>query len=191
MENREPSGLPESEKTKFQEHYQQQRLPVDLEEKVVTALKERKFFQYLFFQRHTYLKPAVMLGLALLLFFSGVWFGLRNEKSPVANVGNPYLLLLFNPPGFVESASHAKEYDEWFHRLNDKAATGEELQDKGWHISLVNDKPAIANEFSDAGKPSGFFIIHAASEKEALAVAATCPHVKYKGVVSVFPIQKN
>lgn len=191
MENNELPDLPEAEKAEFQQRYQKQPLPVDLEDKVVAALREKKLFGWRVFQQHPLLKPFATVMLAGLLFFLGLWFGLRKEKPPVVDIGNQYLLLLFNPPGYDAGTSHAKEYGEWFRRLNDKAATGEELKEKAWRISLVNNKPVVENEFSDAGRPTGFFIIHAASEKDALATAADCPHVKYNGVVTVRPVQTN
>lgn len=191
MDNNELPGLPENEKTEFQQRYQKQSLPVDLEDKTVAALREKNLFRWHVVQRYPLLKPLATAMLAVLLFFAGMWFGLRKEKPPVADIGNQYLLLLFNAPGYDAGTSRAKEYGEWFRRLNDRAAMGEELQEEAWRISLVNHKPAVESEVSEAGKPTGFFIIHASSEKEALATAAACPHVKHNGIVTVYPVQTN
>ena len=37
--------------------------------------------------------------------------------------------------------------------------------------------------------PAGFFVIAARDEREALAIARTCPHLRYGGTVSVRPIE--
>jgi hypothetical protein len=44
---------------------------------------------------------------------------------------------------------------------------------------------------ADAGVLTGLFIIRAASEAEALAIARTCPHLRYGGRVDVRPIEET
>lgn len=191
MENKDFFGLPENEKNLFQKNYRGQPLPVDLEDNVVAALRQKDLLGRQPLWRRAFLKPAFLVLAALMLFFSGVWFGTAKEKISLPADGNPYLLLLYNPPGFDAGDTHAKEYGEWFRQLKDKAASGEELKRESWQVSLVNSRPQISGQRTGNGTPSGFFIIRAASDKEALATAATCPHVKHQGLIAVQPIQPH
>jgi hypothetical protein len=190
MENFDLPGLPEEEKNKFKETFRHQNLPSDLEDKTVQELRRRGLFNRSFFNQHKYLRYALSISLLAIVFISGFFLGTSKMELTATSSTGQYLLLLYNPSGFLEGESHAKEYGDWFRSIKKNSVEGDELKNKGWTMSLQDGNPAAeTNDHNNA--VSGYFIIHADSEKEALAVAGTCPHLKYRGKIEVRPIQTH
>jgi hypothetical protein len=188
MENVNTPGLPEDEQQKFRQAYQHQKPPFDLEDRIVSELRNKGLLRITRFKKYN---PAFALIILVLVFVSGFLWGNRQVTHPDNNQGQ-YLLLLRNPIGFRNDSRHVKEYGDWFRTLADKRAMGDRLLDIGWAVTKDNQQQPIIQAISPtAGKISGFFIIHAASEKAAQAIAMTCPHIKYNGTIELRPIQTH
>ena len=186
MDNEEKIQLPE---------YEKQKLPPDLEEKTLEVLREKRLVGI---SQSIGLKRLVYIVLFGAFFFCGWFFGHNNKAGNTipGTEGSPtYLLLLHNPAGFISDNSHVKEYTQWFNALKkeDKVISGEELNDKLWIISKENKTGLQVDPSSTSGEGniSGFFLINAASEREAKEIAYSCPHVKYNGIVQLRPIQNH
>jgi hypothetical protein len=191
MENYDNSALPEDEKNRFKEEYNRLNLPTDLEKKIFSELRARKAFDLPVFQKKPYLKTVLVSVSMALVFLLGYQLGTRQSSFALPSSGSPYLLLLSNPSNFIQGTSHAKEYGTWFRNIHDKNAQGEELKEEGWIVRADGDSTSIKNTAALENHVSGYFIVNAASDKEALSIAASCPHLQHNGIVTVRPIQQN
>jgi hypothetical protein len=100
--------------------------------------------------------------------------------------GNRWLLLLyedstFHPAPLAREPDRVAEYRAWAERIG--AVDGAELDPGAWLIE--SDGSARPPEQVDPawGRVAGYFVIGAAGPDQARAVAATCPHLKYRGRV--------
>jgi hypothetical protein len=162
--------------------------PPQLEHEIVAALRRRDAIvsaQRIRVPRWAYPAAAATLALVLALgFLAGRW----TARSP-ATPGERYLLLLVGDPSFGDRDMERRFYDEyssWGGRL---AAAGRllnaaRLDDARPSLSWEGGAVALAHEAPGAGV-SGFFLIRAQDEQEALALARDCPHLKYGGRVEV------
>ncbi len=163
--------------------------PAALREEVKRSLGERGLLA----PRHA---PRAMLGRSLayaaaaaLFFAAGALVGQRGASAPrTAASGQRYALFLYEDSTFrtdVPEASLVAEYSAWADSLRRRGAlvAGEKLRDAEGTV-LVGD----AREAASAGL-SGFFIVRAAGEDEALALARSCPHLRYGGRIVLREIQ--
>ena len=133
-----------------------------------------------------------LLGLAAaasLLFVAGVGtqrYLVGGVPAAVAVDSDRYLLLLLEPAGVVlepaVEAARVEEYSEWAGGLAARGMlqAGEKLADGGEVVGA----PAPTGP-SPTERVTGFFIVLADTEEEALDVAATSPHVQHGGRVEV------
>lgn len=154
--------------------------PPELEDRLVRALRTRRGAA-----------RWIGLSLAALLLLSlgglaGRWLGSR----PAAVSAEPrFLLLLFEGPGFdTLSSSHAArvaEYGKWAREL----ARNGRLVDAG---ELAPSEQRLGTMAASGGDLiGGMFIVKAKDAAEARAIAATCPHLKHGGGVSVRLIRSS
>ena len=107
------------------------------------------------------------------------------------------MLLLY---GGTDSASasdaRVSEYRDWARGLvkSGHAVSGEELMEvdtvvalNGSEIATTPISPASANAGSDP--LGGYFVVSAASEGEAMAIAKSCPHLRHGGRVVIRRVQ--
>ena len=160
------------------------RIPKDLEDRIISELRTREAFKIRMSPTFRFVRMAGAFVFAFLLFFAGSWYG----RTAGEIEGKKYMLLLENPPGFENASSHVKEYGDWFHQIGAQSVTGEKLSDKSWALQLAAGEIVVDHQ-GNVETPSGFFVIAAASDDEALKIASTCPHLKYKGSVIVRPIE--
>jgi hypothetical protein len=130
-------------------------------------------------------------AVALLL---GVWMGSATRPKPVPPLTAPkFLVLLYEDSPYQADASakvaRRNEYGAWAHTLAvaGRLTSGEELQTTV--AELWPGPPAVAvgsGTLSD--QPTGYFVILAPDEGAAVALASTCPHLKYGGRVVVRPV---
>jgi hypothetical protein len=128
---------------------------------------------------------AVAIAAGLLLFVGGFALGRAPRGSPVADL-RQYTLLLYEGPEFNEAGAAepdlVREYSAWAGELarRGRLVSGEKLGNQAW---------TIGTEPAAGPSPTGFFIVAAGDESEALAIARTCPHLRYGGSISVRPIE--
>lgn len=125
------------------------------------------------------LRWAGIAAAAALIFIAGVATGRANQPPPTPAPIAKYALLLYGgheTPNEVEGA-RAVEYGRWAAGLKGaRFVGGEELG------SVVGEYGARTAGSGDE-RVEGFFLIDAADDTAAIAVAKDCPHLKYGGRV--------
>jgi len=123
---------------------------------------------------------------------AGFWIGVNHRKP--APGGSQFLLLLYEDAAF--EARHRDdipqleaEYSDWIRSLarSGHALAGEKLAWRGAELR-GGQPPRFLPDSLDPNTANGFFIIVAEDEQRAIAMAETCPHLKYGGRVVVRPI---
>ncbi len=190
MENFSEEELPDKESRKIRDIYKDSVLPAETEQLIINKLKGLKLIRS---SATYYLKMAAVIILIPLLFIAGYFIGKNDLKSTNMNTNetSTYLLLLYQPKNFIANeAAHVKEYGAWLKDLQKegKMESGEKLRNKSWLISAAGTESFTGIEM-EKGVVSGFFIVKATSDDEALKVANTCPHLKYNGLIEVRPIE--
>lgn len=182
----------ENQKKKLEEYYNAPETPFDLEGKTIAAIKSKGLFR-ISNAAATYTKLIAGLAVLIIIFLAGYFIGHRSttDRQPLKGK-QQYLMLLFQPAGFVSNPSHAQEYAAWYNSLRAKQImnSGEELKAQGWTIALQGPETAVNPLNSDRG-PTGFFTYYASSGDEALKIASTCPHLKYKGSIELRTIEHH
>ena len=154
--------------------------PPGLEDRVVSTLRERGLLRgaapRMFSPRWVW--PAAIAA-GLLLFVGG--FTLGRAPRPAPDLPR-YTLLLYEGPEFNRAGTRESElvaeYGGWARELagRGRLVAGEKLSAQGW---------ALGSAAADRRDPSGFFIIAARSDEEALSIAQSCPHLRHGGTVSL------
>jgi hypothetical protein len=128
-----------------------------LEERVVRAALGR---------RRRWVWMAAAAAAAVLLVITHPW-------SPARTAGETYVLLLSPGPGYLAPPpGHLEERRAEYGRWADSLARAGKLDVEG-HLEPPGDVV------------DGLFIIRAASDSDAARIAATCPHIKYRGHIEV------
>ncbi len=163
--------------------------PANLEDRVVDTLRARGLLHDPAGAPRRRLAPrwawAVAIAAGLLLFVAGFALGRRPSGSPAAGLSQ-YTLLLYEGPQFNAAGTSepalVQEYSAWAGELagRGRLVAGEKLGAQAW--MLGDAAPETAG-------PTGFFVIAARDQNEALAIARTCPHLRHGGIVSVRPIE--
>jgi hypothetical protein len=159
--------------------------PAALEERVVGTLRARGLLRggarrRIMASRWT---SPVVIAAGLLLFAGGFALG-RGPAVPPGGGLRQYTLLLYEGPGFNAAGAAepdlVREYGAWAGELagRGRLVSGEKLASQRWTIGADASGPA----------PTGFFVVAARDESEALAIARTCPHLRHGGTISVRPI---
>lgn len=82
-----------------------------------------------------------------------------------------------------------RQYTEWVEELskNGHFVAGEPLESRGWQ--LKNDEVVTNGPFIESKEAiSGYFILKAESDEQALALAKTCPVFRAGGLLELRPI---
>lgn len=136
-------------------------------------------------------RPLSLAAAAVLIFAIGVRTGGRGGV-PADDDTPRFALLLYKgstETDAVAEAARVAEYAAWADSLarRDLLVAGEKLDDdRGWLLSAAAGGPRvdpIAGNGPDA--VSGFFIIRAASEADAIALARSCPHLRHGGRIAL------
>ena len=160
--------------------------PAMLESRVVEALRNDGLIR----TRAIWSWPA-RIAASLLLFVTGAFVGhyasLARTAPQPAPVQSRYLLLLAGDVApAADGSSRAEEYGAWARSLSARGikVSGDELTS---HAEVVSNSRAA--RFQDLASVGGYFIIEAADDGSAAALAHTCPHIKYGGSIVVRRIQ--
>jgi hypothetical protein len=164
--------------------------PAALEERVVGTLRAHGLLRSGAAVPRRALAPRwawpVAIAAGFLLFIGGFAMGRRPAAASVTG-STQYTLLLYEGPGFNAAGATepelVKEYSAWAGELAGRGqlVSGEKLGSQAWTLGAEGAAAALA--------PTGFFVIAARSEDEALAIARSCPHLRHGGTVSVRPIE--
>jgi hypothetical protein len=160
-----------------------------LEDRVVTALRAEGLLREArppFARRIRALAAsAALLGAG---FAGGLW-GPSLVARPVE--GQDYVMLLHSGAGYREESmpgARAREYGAWARAVDAREAadivTASELADTSIILAAGQSRQA-ALPAGPLGKTVGFFVIRASSDAEARAIAASSPHLRYGGSVTL------
>ncbi len=151
--------------------------PLFLENKIVQQLKSEGMIN----NRNTFNTWLPRIAVAIVLFGLGYFFNSFTEsKATTTNLKKDrYVLLLHQDENFGKGeAVNVAEYAQWFNIVKNEypQALGERL--------LRNIQWA-GKENSQSDWISGFFLIEAESDQEALEIAQSNPHIKYGGSIEL------
>jgi hypothetical protein len=139
------------------------------------------------------LRPRLLVAAAVAAaLLAGIWIGVWHRQASPSEAR--FLLLLYEDAAFDarhrgDAPKLEAEYSDWIRGLarSGQATAGEKLDPRGAELRPGQPATRLADVAPD-DSPSGFFIIVAADERAALAIAETCPHLRYGGRVIVRPI---
>jgi hypothetical protein len=173
-----------------------------LEERVVRSLKQTGLLRP---ERKLWRPSVPRLGLAvaasLLFFVLGGAAALKWLAGPPPKTNAPeFMLVLRQAP---EQSKHgsaeeelriAKEYGNWARKLTEQGvlADGEKLKDEARILSVVDGRPVASTNPVEQNRMgiAGYFLINAQDYEQAIKVAASCPHLKYGGMIEVRQIDR-
>lgn len=165
----------------------------EVEAKVVAALKREGLIRGS--RKTSVWRYAIAAVLILSLFAAGFWAGRYLQPAQPGQDHRPlFALFLYEQQGrFVNAPGQVQEYSAWIRNLRGpgRLAGGEKLKENGRTLQLeqgrlqVEERPLHIREL----RISGYFLVQAASYEEALQIAATCPHLKYGGVIEIRQIE--
>ena len=134
-------------------------------------------------QRAVLLRALAAAAAALVLVTTGILIGRGTQSAPAVDRQSRFVLLLYQDETFqgMDEATLVGEYSAWADSLRrlDALVMGEKLGTPAQRLGA----PA-----APAGGPTGLFIVRAADHAAALAIARTCPHLRYGGGILVRPI---
>jgi hypothetical protein len=136
---------------------------------------------------------------AVAIFVAGYLAGgVRPDAEPAAAGLARYALFLYEDDMFEATRPEAElvaEYRAWAGGLAERGrlVAGEKLTAEGRLLDGRSDSIVVTPRgvTADPGVLTGLFIIRAASEAEALAIARSCPHLRYGGRVDVRLIEET
>jgi hypothetical protein len=125
----------------------------------------------------------------LVLFLAGSWWGRQTRDRALVAQGQRFALFLLEDSTFqgTEQVGHdslVAEYSAWAGELaaSGNLILGEELGARVWPLGLT-EAAAVP-----AARITGFFVLSATTQTEALAIARSCPHLRHGGGIVVRPI---
>lgn len=162
--------------------------PSDLKAQVSCSLRSRGLLRRA--RPSSVWRGAGLLAAGVVLFAAG-----RATARPGIEVPDDgkrsYALMLYEDEGFdrtVPGVSYIAEYSAWAAGLRERGALagGEPLDSAA--VLLTGAGVEGRDVTSEAGTLSGFFIIRATDQAEALAIAKTCPHLRHGGRIALRPV---
>jgi hypothetical protein len=171
--------------------------PPMLEQRTIEVLRYAGLIRV---RRSFPLRLAYAVAASLVLFVCGTAVGAWWRGNAAAAQQPPgFMLVLRQSPEELarrppeELKARVAEYRAWAieKRREGLLLTGEKLTEDVRFVKLDGER-AVVSEQDAATKDSmirGYFLIKASNYQQALAIAETCPHLKYGGTVEVRQIQ--
>ncbi len=171
--------------------------PPDLEQATVAALAARGLLR----RPRRWRNPALAIAASLLLFAGGLTVG-RFAAAPGAEMpddGRPrFALFLYEGPEYRQPAPDAmerrvREYVAWASagREDGSVEGGEKLKEDDDVVIAPDGSVGSVPAPAEASRLAGYFLIRATDERAALAIARSCPHVRYGGRIVVREIDRT
>ncbi len=175
--------------------------PAGLEDATVAALRARGLLAS-GRARRRWRGVQLVAGLAAAtsLFLGGLALGRRAaETGDGGRTGPRYLLLLYEGPEYArpqaeQEQERVMEYGNWArtHAAGGQIEGGEKLKDEDAEVVIgSNGRVSTTPPDPAATRLAGFFLIRATDESSALAIAKTCPHVRYGGSIVIREIDRT
>jgi len=172
--------------------------PAALEDRVVLALQESGWLGARRLGARRWLRAGAAQAAAQACFLLGWAAAPRSStRGGVPTGGDRYVLFLYEGKQFVQGPSthqqeRIREYGAWARRGGELGTVlgGEKLKDGG--RLLLPDGEAVDLPFfgaSDSEILAGYFVIQTQSYQRAVALARTCPHLRYGGRIAIRQIE--
>jgi hypothetical protein len=184
--------LNSEERRKFASLSRERSPAASLEARIISALKAKDFIQ-LTPAPPIWTMPRLAGVFAAALVLLALGFGLgrwQGGTSLQQAHHNMFVLFLYDSPEMPpDDMSKVAEYSGWARTIgmSKRMITGEKLKDGGRFLRNVHGQLEI-REVREAGEPNvlgGYFLIEAENYDEAIKVAASCPHLKYGGLIEL------
>lgn len=176
--------------------------PSSLEDQVVKRLRRSNLIVPSKTTRH---RPIVKIAFAsaasVLLFIVGVMAGAWWATQRTNEATAPEFLLILRMSqqqlqalSSEESSRRVKEYGVWAMELDQTGLLlgGEKLTEEARYLHKAGERVAVSQD--QLGQTdaviAGYFLIRANDYEHAIAVAGSCPHLKYGGSIEVRQIEK-
>lgn len=184
--------LSADERARFAALSRERSPAASLEARIISALKARGLIR-MAPALPMWTLPRLAGAFATALVLMALGFGLgkwQGGASPQQAHHNMFVLFLYDSPETPpDDMSKVIEYGNWARAISKskRMITGEKLKDGGRFLRSVQGQLEI-RDLSEGGKPSvlgGYFLIEAENYDEAIKVAASCPHLKYGGLIEL------
>jgi len=185
MSNQSNDYWTEGEREIMKKLYGEHTPPPELESRTVGALKRRGLFGIPMAnpwpRRMAFLTGAA--ALYILGFFSPSIVGMFETAPPASG---EFLLLLHETPASMNASEtdQVREYTMWARQLAEAGTlkSGEKL---GETLSSLSGDGTSSTGHAGVGDISGFFLLYAPTFEDAMAIARTCPHLRYGGSIEL------
>jgi len=172
--------------------------PPDLEDRVVAALHERSLVNTRGNRGATATGKHWQVAAAVLLAAVGGWIArgfAATDASPVER-GREYLVLFAEPHPLVTSKSTEElvvEYRDWGLGLAERGhlVTGRRLLSEGVRLSTRRDGSVSERPEGSLAEATGFFLIRAESQRDAIDLVSDTPHLDYGGEISLREVARD
>jgi hypothetical protein len=186
------------ERRKFAALSRERSPAASLEARIINALKARGLIRMVH-ALPIWTPPRLIGAFAVAMFFGALGFGLGKWQSGVPSQQTHqtmFVLFLYgdSPETPPNDMSKVVEYGNWARAVSKskRMITGEKLKDGGRLLRNVQGQLEI-REVSGADEPDvlgGYFLIEAENYDDAIKVAASCPHLKYGGLIELRQIDQ-
>ncbi len=175
------------EKKIFEQLKREGRPPSVLEKRIIKQLKSNDLIESNIYKMNTYLKLAVSVAAAVILFFIGNYMGKKSMDTQAIDSSMGYMLILHEDDQFKPGEPYEmyQEYASWMENTIKKGITlkGQELKNEA--VMVDNQQSLEYLDEDTSGKTTGYFILEAKSLEVALEVARSNPHIKYGGTIEI------
>lgn len=185
--------LTPEEKKRLQIDTPDDRVPSYLITKIIKKMKQENLIMEprpLLSRSWTGLAASLLFGIGL--FAVGYYAGKPEESKDSIAIATPkaakFILLVHNDDlPAQDPMQQVREYSAWLQDIKAKRfAEGEHLHGNGWILSGIDQgRTEARSEFMGRQELGGYFTFEADNADEALAIAKTCPHLKYKGTLEL------
>ncbi len=176
--------LSDREKELMKELANENLLPPELERKTIDTLKKQGLLK----TRTMNTKFLTGIAAAVVALICGFFIGQNFQDLPESNnVTEKYALFLYENEEFAGGNEMAlvEEYTNWAVELSQEGKL-ESAEKLAMNVKWLGSG-SVQNVTSQL---SGYFIIYASDEKEALAIARTHPHTRYGGGIELRMIER-
>lgn len=183
----EESNLTPEEKSALDALPKTSPLPEGLEQRIVFQLESEGLIRKSTSMQRI-LPWAASIAASILFFFIGSSLAKNNFQEVQINPEQGYMLILHEDERFQpgDPMEMFQEYAAWMNTINEMGVkiTGQELDNRA---TVLTTESIQTRGEETVKRTTGYFIIEAESEADALSIAKQNPHLKYGGTIELKP----